>query len=344
LPKHDHTRIMTIERHILEEQRHHPEATGVLTSLLYDLALAGKFIASQTTRGGLVEILGSTHEINVQGEQVMRLDRLADETIFRLNDHTGRLAVMASEEHASPRPVPAIYPTGKYVLLYDPLDGSSNIDFNATIGTIFSIYRRLSQAGPGTLEDCLQPGRNIVVAGYIIYGSSTMLVYTTGQGVHGFTLDPSVGEFLLTHHNIRIPTEPKYYSANQGNEKYWSEGVRHFTRYLQGLEEIQEPLAGRYMGSLVSDFHRNLLAGGIYYYPADCREAGKTSGKLRLLYEAAPLAFIAEQAGGYASDGMRNILDIQPTALHQRTPLFIGSADLVKKAEQIINQFDSKGI
>jgi fructose-1,6-bisphosphatase I len=240
--------------------------------------------------------------------------------------------------------VPAIYPTGKYVLLYDPLDGSSNIDFNATIGTIFSIYRRLSQAGPGTLEDCLQPGRNIVVAGYIIYGSSTMLVYTTGQGVHGFTLDPSVGEFLLTHHNIRIPTEPKYYSANQGNEKYWSEGVRHFTRYLQGLEEIQEPLAGRYMGSLVSDFHRNLLAGGIYYYPADCREAGKTSGKLRLLYEAAPLAFIAEQAGGYASDGMRNILDIQPTALHQRTPLFIGSADLVKKAEQIINQFDSKGI
>jgi len=330
---HDHPRIMTIERHILEEQRTHPEATGVLTSLLYDLALAGKFIASQTTRGGLVEILGSTQDINVQGEKVMKLDRLADETIYRLNDHTGRLALMASEEHADPIPIPPAYPAGKYVLLYDPLDGSSNIDFNATIGTIFSIYRRKTQEGPGTLADCLQPGRDIVVAGYLIYGSSTMLVYTSGQGVHGFTLDPSVGEFLLTHHNIHIPPEPVYFSANLGNEKFWEPGVRRFTRHLQGLEGDQPPLAARYMGSLVSDFHRNLLAGGIYYYPADTRDQAKTRGKLRLLYEAAPLAFIAGQAGGYASDGVESILDIQPTSLHQRVPLFIGSPSLVRLAE-----------
>ena len=336
--QHDHPRIMTIERHILEEQRSHPEATGVLTSLLYDLALAGKFIASQTTRGGLVEILGKTQEINVQGETVMKLDRLADETIYRLNDHTGRLAVLASEEHADPLPIPQIYPAGKYVLLYDPLDGSSNIDFNATIGTIFSIYRRITNQGPGSLEDCLQPGRNLVVAGYLIYGSSTMLVYTSGQGVHGFTLDPSVGEFLLTHHNIRIPPAPIYFSANQGNEKYWSPGIRRFTRYLQGLEGEQEPLAARYMGSLVSDFHRNLLAGGIYYYPADRKNAEISTGKLRLLYEAAPLAFIVEQAGGYASDGNQNILDIQPDSLHQRIPLFIGSTSLVKLAEQFLKQ------
>jgi len=267
----------------------------------------------------------------------MKLDRLADETIYRLNDHTGRLAVMASEEHAEPLPIPPVYPAGKYVLLFDPLDGSSNIDSNATIGTIFSIYRRITAEGPGTLEDCLQPGRDIVVAGYLIYGSSTMLVYTSGQGVHGFTLDPSVGEFLLTQYNIRIPPNPAYYSTNQGNEKYWSKEVKSFTHFLQGLEGEQKPLTARYTGSLVSDFHRNLLAGGIYYYPADKQEPDLSTGKLRLLYEAAPLAFIAEQAGGYASDGTQNILDIQPVQLHQRTPLFIGSTDLVKLAEKFIN-------
>lgn len=333
---HDHPRIITIERHILEAQRSHPEATGVLTSLLYDLALAGKFIASHTTRAGLAEILGSTQDINVQGERVMRLDRLADQTIYRLNDHTGRLAVMASEEHADPLPIPAKHPTGKYVLLYDPLDGSSNIDYNATIGTIFSIYRRKSSAGPGTLEDCLQPGRQLVAAGYLIYGSSTMLVYTTGQGVHGFTLDPAIGEFLLSHPNIRLPEKPKYYSANQGYARYWSEGVRRFTAWLQGLDGEREPLSLRYIGSLVGDFHRNLLAGGIFYYPA---ETGKPTGKLRLAYEAAPLAFIMEQAGGYASDGQRDILDIEPESLHQRTPLFIGNRELVQRAEQFLAQY-----
>jgi fructose-1,6-bisphosphatase I len=337
---HDHDKIITIERHILEEQKIHPEATGVLTNLLYDLALAGKFISSQTNRAGLEEILGATDDVNVQGEQVMRLDRLADLTIFRLNSYTGRLAAMASEENADILPIPQEYMTGKYILLYDPLDGSSNIDYNTSIGTIFSIYRRKSSHGPGTLEDCLQPGRSLVAAGYMIYSVSTMLVYTTGSGVHGFTLDPSVGEFLLTHPNIRIPEKPKYYSANQGYESYWSVGVQRFTRYLQGLEGGGRSLSLRYIGTLIGDFHRNLLAGGVFYYPADSKDPSKPYGKLRLLYEAAPLAFIAEQAGGYATDGQRSILDIQPKTLHDRIPLFIGSRELVEKAEEYIREYD----
>ena len=332
-------RVMTIERHILEEQKIHPDATGTLTNLLYELALAGKFIASNTARAGLVEILGSTEDYNVQGEQVMKLDRLADQIIYRLNDHTGRLAAMASEEHADLLPIPPRHPTGKYILLYDPLDGSSNIDYNTSIGTIFSVFRRVTESGPGTLEDCLQPGSKLVVAGYLVYSVSTMLVYTTGSGVHGFTLDPSVGEFLLTHPNIHIPDMPKYYSTNQGNQKYWSKGVQEYTRSLQGLEGNDKSLSARYIGSLVGDFHRNLLAGGIFYYPADYKDPKKPTGKLRLLYEAAPLAFIAEQAGGYASDGVQRILDIQPASLHQRTPLFIGNRELVEKAEEYIKEF-----
>ncbi len=330
-------RITTIERHILEEQRHFPEATGVLTGLLYDIALAGKLIASQTTRAGLVQILGKAGDINVQGEEVMKLDRLADETIFRLNDHTGRLAIMGSEEHEDPLPIPSHYPTGKYVLLYDPLDGSSNIDYNVAVGTIFAIYRRKSTDGPGTLADCLQPGRNLVVAGYMVYGSSTMLVYSSGQGVHGFTLDPSVGEFLLSHPNIRIPEPPQYYSVNQGYETNWSEGNRRYLAYLQGKETDSRPLSMRYIGSMVADFHRNLLSGGVYCYPASTKHP---QGKLRLLYEAAPLAFIAEQAGGYASDGHQNILDIEPQSLHQRTPLYIGNREAVEKAEEYLARYD----
>lgn len=336
-----HTIIMTIERHILEEQQTYPQATGVLTNLLYDLALAGKFIASRTTRAGLAEILGSTDNVNIQGEKVMKLDEIADQTIYRLNDHTGRLALMASEEHEQPLQVPERFATGKYVLLYDPLDGSSNIDINASIGTIFAIYRRKSTEGPGTLDDCLQPGRSLIVAGYIIYGSSTMFVYTSGSGVHGFTLDPNIGEFLLTHPHIFIPTQPKYYSVNQGYQKYWSKGVLQYTYWLQGLSGDRSPLSSRYIGSLVGDFHRNLLTGGVFYYPADSRDPSKPHGKLRLLYEAAPLAFIAAQAGGYASDGTRDILDIQPTSLHQRTPLYIGNTELVTKAEEFIHQHDT---
>jgi fructose-1,6-bisphosphatase I len=338
----DHNKIITIERHILQEQQSHPEATGVLTNLLYDLALAGKVIASQTTRGGLVEILGRTGDINVQGEEVMKLDLLADQMIYRLNDHTGRLAVMASEEQEGIMSIPEKHATGKYVLLYDPLDGSSNIDYNVSIGTIFAIYIRKSNDGPGTLEDCLQKGRDLVVSGYLVYGASTMLVYTSGSGVHGFTLDPSVGEFLLTHANIRIPQKPKYYSVNQGYEKYWSEGVKRFTDYLQGRDGIGKGLSLRYIGSMVADFHRNLLAGGIFYYPADSKDPRYTSGKLRLVYEAAPLAFIAEQAGGRASNGEQNVLDMQPTSLHQRIPLFIGNSELVDKAEEFIREYDQE--
>lgn len=332
--------IITIERHILEEQRQHPEATGTLTQLLYDIALAGKVIASRTTRAGLAEILGRTDDVNVQGEVVQKLDRFADLTIFRLNDHTGRLAVMASEENEEPLPIPEKYPAGKYVLLVDPLDGSSNIDYNIPIGTIFSIYRRISEVGPGTLEDCLQAGRNLVAAGYIIYGSSTMLVYCAGEGVHGFTLDPTVGEFLLSHPSIRIPETPAYFSVNLGYRKYWSEGVRQYTDFLQGLDGQIKALSLRYVGSLVADFHRNLLAGGIFYYPADFKDPKKPQGKLRLAYECAPLAFLAEHAGGYASDGHRPILDIKPGKLHQRVPLFIGNRFLVEKAEEFIRCLD----
>jgi fructose-1,6-bisphosphatase I len=333
--------IMTIERHILEGQRSYPEASGTLTTLLYDIALAGKVIASNTTRGGLVGILGKTSDTNVQGEQVMKLDRLADQIIYRLNNHTGRLAVMASEENADVLPITSGFPTGKYVLLFDPLDGSSNIDVNVAIGTIFSIYRRKSESGPGTLEDCLQPGRDLVAAGYINYSVATMMVYSSGAGVHGFTLDKTIGEFLLSHPDIRIPEKAKYYSVNQGYEKYWSEGIKRYTHHLQGMEDGGKSLSMRYIGSLVGDFHRNLLGGGVFYYPADRQDPSKPTGKLRLLYEAAPLAFLAEQAGGYASDGRQSILDIMPTHLHQRTPLYIGNRSLVELAEEYIRKYDA---
>lgn len=332
--------VTTIERHILSAQQSYPQATGVLTNLLYDMALAGKIITSKIRRAGLVEVLGRTGDVNVQGEEVMKLDRLADQTIYRMNDHTGRLAVMGSEEHEGILPIPEDYPTGKYVLLYDPLDGSSNIDYNVSTGTIFSIYRRKSIEGRGTVDDCLQPGRDLVAAGYIVYGSSTMLVYTTGKGVHGFTLDPSVGEFLLSHPFIRVPEKTKYFSVNLGYQKYWSEGVKHFTHYLQGREGDGRSLSLRYIGSLIADFHRNLLSGGVFYYPADTKDPAMPDGKLRLLYEAIPLGFIAEQAGGYASNGRGSILDVQPRDLHERTPLFIGNRALVEKAEDLIAQFD----
>lgn len=331
--------IITIERHILEEQAFHPEATGTLTNILYDLALAGKVIASKTTRAGLAEILGLTEDINVQGERVMKLDRFADLTVARLTDHTGRLAGLASEENADFLPIPDKYPMGKYLLVFDPLDGSSNVDFNMPVGTIFGVYKRLQESGPVSVSEFLQPGRNLVAAGYIAYGTSTMFVYTAGHGVHGFTLDPAVGEFLLSHPNIRIP-KAKYFSVNLGYQMYWSLGVQRYTKFLQGHEGGVKGLSLRYIGTLVSDFHRNLLAGGVFYYPADSKDPKAPSGKLRLLYEAGPLAFVAEQAGGYASDGRGPILDVEPQSLHQRTPLFIGNKDLVEKVEEFIRGLD----
>ena len=331
--------IITIERHILDEQAFYPEATGTLTNILYDLALAGKVIASKTTRAGLAEILGRTEDINVQGETVLKLDRFADLTVQRLTDHTGRLAGLASEENEEFLPIPDKYPMGKYLLVFDPLDGSSNVDFNMPVGTIFGIYRRLKESGPVSTDEFLQPGRNLVASGYIAYGTSTIFVYTAGHGVHGFTLDPHVGEFLLSHPNIEIP-KAKYFSVNLGYQMYWSLGVQRYTEYLQGREGGVKGLSLRYIGTLVSDFHRNLLAGGVFYYPADSKDPKAPTGMLRLLYEAAPLAFIAEQAGGYASDGNGSILDIEPTSLHQRTPLFIGNRELVEKVEELIRGFD----
>lgn len=334
-------KIVTIERHIFDQQKHFPNATGVFTNLLYDIALAAKIIAREINRAGLVDILGAAEGENIHGERQQKLDVFADSIIYKMNDHTGRLCAMASEEHETILHIPPHFSTGKYVLLYDPLDGSSNIDVNVSVGTIFSIHRKISDGEYGTLEDLLQPGRSLAAAGYVIYGSSTMLVYSTGQGVHGFTLDNSMGEFLLSHPDIRVPPKPVYYSVNQGNEKYWTPGVRRYIKQLQGIYgEGSKPLSHRYIGSMVSDFHRNLLRGGVFFYPGDLSDPRKPYGKLRLMYEAQALAFLAEQAGGYASDGVGSILDIQPHDLHQKTPLFIGNRDLVEQAEENIAQYD----
>lgn len=325
-------RIVTIERFILENQPE--EAKGDFTNLLYDVALAAKAIAHKTNRAGLLDVLGRAGNVNVQGEEQQKLDVYADTIIYRLCDHTGRLCCMASEEQPDILRIPPEYEKGNYVLVYDPLDGSSNIDVNVSIGTIFAIFRCLDRDNRGRLEDVLQPGRNMVAAGYVLYGASTMLVYTTGAGVHGFTLDPELGEFLLTHDNMMVPEPPKYYSVNHSYFGRWSPGVQRYVRWLSGRNGEDAPeLSERYIGSLVADFHRNLLRGGIFIYPA---EGNKPQGKLRLLYEAAPLSFLIEQAGGYGSTGYGSIRDVVPQDLHQRVPVFIGNRSLVEKAEEFL--------
>jgi len=335
-PQLEISKGITIERHILANQAAFPDATGSLTNILYDIALAGKLIASRTTRAGLADILGAAGRTNVQGEEVQKLDVYAHDTIVRLNDHTGRIAAMASEEEENVITIPRQYRCGEYVLVFDPLDGSSNIDFNVSVGTIFAIFRRKTSQGRGTIEDVLQPGRNIVAGGYLVYGSSTMLVYSTGHGVSGFTLDPSIGEFLLSHPSVRLPETPRYYSVNQGYDKYWTEALRKYTRWLQGEEGVQQSLSLRYIGSMVADVHRTLFGGGVFYYPADTKDPRKPNGKLRLLYEAVPMAYLMEQAGGYASTGRGPILDVEPSHLHERTPVFMGNRELVEKAEDFI--------
>jgi fructose-1,6-bisphosphatase I len=336
---HSATSVITIERFIMEQERLYPEATGELSNLLYDLCLAAKIISRQVRRAGLTDILGEFGAINVQGELQQKLDVFANETVRHSVEHTGRVCVVASEEDEEPIPVhvPEDRRAGKYVLLYDPLDGSTNIDVNVSIGTIFSIHRRTAtKKGPGTLEDCLQKGRAQVAAGYILYGSSTMLVYTTGKGVHGFTLDPTIGEFLLSHPDIRSPEVGTYYSVNESHWNKWEPGIQRVVgAFKNGDGGRVKAKNARYIGSLVADIHRNLMSGGVFLYPADTISP---AGKLRLLYEAAPLAFVVEQAGGAAIDGRQSILDIKPTALHQRTPLIIGSKQDVAYAQSVLSE------
>ena len=334
--QHTATSVVTIERFIIEQERQYPEATGELSGILYDIALSAKLISREVRRAGLVDILGSAGHENVQGETQQKLDVFANETIIKAMDHGGRLCAMASEEMPGIIDIPDGFRCGKYCLLFDPLDGSSNIDVNVPVGTIFSVLRKITNGRRGELEDMLQPGRRQVAAGYVIYGSSTMLVYTTGRdtGVHGFTLDPSIGEFLLSHPNIRIPDTGRYLSVNDSYEKDWEEDVRALMRRYRGLDGEQKPMSVRYVGSLVADFHRNLLGGGVFAYPANRRAP---MGKLRLLYEANPLAFVVENAGGAAIDGRQRVLDVQANELHQRTPLYIGSRTAVETAKQMLS-------
>jgi fructose-1,6-bisphosphatase I len=331
---HSDTSIVTIDRFIIEQEAKFPEATGELSGILYDLAVAAKMISSKVRRAGLIDILGGAGSENVQGEHQQKLDVIANLIITKAMDHGGRLCAMASEEEPGIIEIPPPFKCGKYVLLFDPLDGSSNIDVNVPVGTIFSVMRRVTPGnGQGAMADMLQPGLAQVAAGYIIYGSSTMMVYTTGHGAHGFTLDPSIGEFLLSHPNIHTPASGKYLSVNDSYERHWSEPVRALMRRYRGLDDHRDAMNVRYVGSLVADFHRNLLGGGIFVYPANTQSP---SGKLRLLYECNPLAFIAEQAGGAATDGKRRLMELVPTELHQRSPLYLGSSMDVAIAVQML--------
>ncbi len=332
-------KFITLYRHIIDEERKYPDATGELSDLLADIALACKIISLEVNRAGLIDLMGLTGNENVHGEQVKKLDIYAHDTLVRAMEVSGHLCAIASEESEDFIPVNEKFmgerPMSKYIIHFDPLDGSSNIDANISIGTIFSIYQRVTESGPGTLEDCLQQGIHQVAAGYIIYGSSTIMVYTTGRGVHGFTLDPTVGEFLLFYENIKIPKRSKTYSINEGNYTKWNDGLRKYVDDLKCDDKKRgRPYSARYVGSLVADFHRNLLYGGIFMYPANKKNP---NGKLRLLYEANPLAFIIEQAGGRATNGVSRILELVPLDLHQKTPLFIGSEEDVLEAEKFLN-------
>jgi len=319
-------KIITIERFLADHQP--ADATGSLSRLLDDIALAGKLIAGRTRRAGLTEMLGKAGEINPQGEEQQLLDVYADEVMTSLLSGHGRVSVIVSEEQPEPLLVDEAAP---YVVVHDPLDGSSNIDSNVSVGTIFGIYRREDRSLPPTAADWLRPGRDLIAAGYVLYGTSTMLVYSAGQGVHAFTLDPEVGEFLLTWSDLRYPAEPAYYSLNLASAPQWEEGM---SRFVEWLHRDDTPTSTqRYIGSAVADFHRNLLHGGVFGYPG---EVDRPEGKLRLLYEGAPLAFLAEQAGGRGSDGVRDLLDIHPTDIHQRTPVFVGDRHLVDRLEEFL--------
>jgi fructose-1,6-bisphosphatase I len=321
--------VVTIQRHIAAQQSLHPEATGAFTAMLWDLVLAFKMIAREVRRAGLIDILGPIGHQNIHGEKVQKLDEYAQEHIYRSMLAGGHVCCMASEERAEMIAVPREYHRGRYVLMYDPLDGSSNIDVNISIGTIFSIHKKISPGADGTLEDCLQAGFKQIAAGYVIYGSSVMLVYTTGHGVCGFTLDPTIGEFLLSHPDIRIPARGKTYSINEGNSASFDPGTAAYVSWIKQKDVTTgRPYSQRYVGTLVADVHRTLINGGLFLYPASPKP------KLRLLYEAAPMALIAEMAGGRATTGRDRILEIAPQDLHQRVPLVIGSTEDVAAYEE----------
>ncbi|WP_299762155.1 class 1 fructose-bisphosphatase [uncultured Pontibacter sp.] len=317
----------TLDRFIMRKQEDFPYATGELSQLLRDIALAAKIVNREINRAGLLDVTGAYGQQNVQGEDQQKLDVIANIRFIRALRNGGEVCTIISEEEDEA--IQTGNTKGKYIVAIDPLDGSSNIDVNVSIGTIFSIYRRVSEQGSdGTMDDCLQTGTKQVGAGYIIYGSSTMLVYTTGNGVNGFTYDMTLGEFFLSHPNIFTPATGKIYSVNEGSYNSFPEGVKQYVNYCRDNE-----YSARYIGSLVGDFHRNLMKGGIYIYPSTAKAP---NGKLRLMYECNALAFIVEQAGGKATNGSQRIMDMVPTALHQRCPLFIGSPEMVDKAEEFL--------
>lgn len=325
----------TLGEFIIENQKDFKYSSGELTRLLSSIKLASKIVNQKVNQAGLTDILGTLGKENIQGETQQKLDVFANEVFIRTLSQREVVCGIASEENDDFIEIQSCINSemSKYVVLIDPLDGSSNIDVNVSVGTIFSIYRRITPAGtPVQLEDFLQPGNAQVAAGYVVYGSSTMLIFTTGNGVNGFTLNPSIGTYYLSHPNLKIPEEGNIYSINEGNYTHFPQGVKDYLKYCQA-EEDERPYTSRYIGSLCADFHRNMIKGGIYIYPS-----GTTSpnGKLRLLYECNPIAFLTEQAGGKASDGFNRILDMQPKELHQRVPFFCGSKKMVEKAEEFM--------
>ena len=332
------TSNQTLGEFIIENQKHFKYTTGELSRLINSIRLAAKIVNHEVNKAGLVDILGAAGDTNVQGEDQQKLDVYANEVFMRAMIKREIVCGIASEEEDDFVSVNGRNANNqnKYVVLIDPLDGSSNIDVNVSVGTIFSIYRRVSPVGtPVTAEDFLQKGSEQVAAGYIIYGTSTMIVYTTGHGVNGFTLNPAIGTFYLSHPNMRFPETGSIYSVNEGYYQHFPQGVKDYIKYCQEEKE-DRPYKARYIGSLVSDFHRNMIKGGVYIYPTSSKAP---NGKLRLLYECNPMAFLAEQAGGIASDGYGRIMDIQPTELHQRVPFFCGSSKMVEKAEEFMAKY-----
>lgn len=330
-------KLITLDEFTIQETRKFPQATGELSALLRDIGLACKMINKQVLKAGLVDILGKHGATNVQGEEQMKLDIYANDTLISVLENSADCAGIASEENDEHVCFGDEFSVNsKYVVLFDPLDGSSNIDVNAPIGTIFSIYRRTSELGkPCTEEDFLQPGNRLMAAGYVIYGSSTMMVYATRLGVNGFTLEPSIGEFCLSHPDMKCPEKGKIYSLNQGNSSKFSEGLKSYLNYcMESNKEEGRPYSHRYIGSMVADMHRTLIKGGIFMYPAD---TSSPKGKLRLQYECNPMAFLVEAAGGIATTGTEHILNINPTELHQRVPIYIGSKNMVNKALEFVN-------